>query len=251
MLLLLMRLLLSGGTRQGSVMGPPVQSGSDDEELELFVGSGRTLHGSDNGPPVQIGKVEDAAVAASVIVCMGVEVDDVGSDETRQGPVIRPPVHIDNGVVVTAQDPVVAPDVHEGGREVLNASVADVSLSNAVELVLEALALDERDVLIAFINEVSIGRAVLSMQDPDMIPPAQAARDVIEVAVVFGVAVKLIFAVVAGQDLNSVPVASLKHLCHELVQKPMVLVHPPPSPLAVEEGTSTTAGVATDTLPRH
>ncbi|TLD21922.1 hypothetical protein PspLS_07740 [Pyricularia sp. CBS 133598] len=231
----------------GSVIGPPVQSGSDDEEAELFVGSGRTLHGSD-GPPVQIGKVEDAAVVTSVVVCKAVEVDGVSNDETRQGPVIRPPVHMVNRVV-TAQDPLVAPDVH-GGREVLKASVADVCLANAVEVVLEALALNERDVLIASVNEVSIGSGVLPMQDPELIPPVQAERDVAEVTVTFGATVELTLAVVAGQDLNSVPVASLKHFCHELVQKLMVLVHAPPFPLVVE-GASSSAGVATDTLPRH
>ncbi|TLS22309.1 uncharacterized protein PpBr36_09800 [Pyricularia pennisetigena] len=250
-LLLLLLMLPSGGTRQGSVIGPPVHSGSDDAEVEFFVGSGRTLHGSDNAPPVQIGKVEEATVVPSVVVCTGLEVDVVGNDETRQGPTIRPPVHMGNGVVVTAQDPVVAPEVHKGGREVLNASVADVSLPSAVEVVFEALAFVTRDVLISSVNEVSIGSAVLPMQDPDMIPPVQAARDVVEVIVAFGVTVELMFAVVTGQDLNSVPVASLKHLCHELVQKPMVLVHPPPFPLVIGEGASTTAGVATDTLPRH
>lgn len=250
MLLLLLLLLLSGGTRQGSVIGPPVQIGSDDEEeVELIVGSGITLHGSDKGPPVQIGRVEDAAAVVSVAVCMGDEVDSVGNDETRQGPVIRPPVQIGNGAL-TAQDPVVAPDVHEGGKEVLNASVADVSLPNAVEVVLGALALDERDVLIASDNGVSMSSTVLPMQDPEIIPPVQAVRDFAEVTVALGVTVELTLAVVAGQDLNSVPVASLKHLCHELVQKPMVLVHAPSFPLVVERD-SAAAGVATDTLPRH
>lgn len=248
--MLLLLLLLSGGTRQGSIIGPPVQIGSDDEEeVELIVGSGITLHGSDKGPPVQIGRVEDAAAVASVAVCMGDEVDSVGNDETRQGPVIRPPVHIGNGAL-TAQDPVVAPGVHEGGKEVLNASVADVSLPNAVEVVLGALALDERDVLIASDNGVSMSSTVLPMQDPESIPPVQAVGDVAEVTVALGVTVELTLAVVAGQDLNSVPVASLKHLCHELVQKPMVLVHAPSFPLVVERD-SAAAGVATDTLPRH